>query len=242
MSLKNRILEALPPEETARLAPHMTHLDLERGRMLYEAGDPIDYVYFPLTGVISLMTLLENGGAIECGMVGPEGGHGLVAALGPRTALVRAVVQTPTRAVRLSAAVLQEVWPHRPFLSRIVHAHSEALYAHAAQSVACNAMHTVEERICRWLLACDDRVAGRTLQLTQEYLADMLGVQRTTVTAVARGLQLRGAIRYRRGNIEILDRAVLEAAACECYGVVSRTYARLRPAPVTPLEETAGTL
>lgn len=222
----------------------MVPMDLERGRTLCEPGDRIDHVYFPLTGFISLMTLLENGGAIECGMVGSEGAHALPAALRPRVALIRAIVQTPTRAIRIPATVLQETWPSSERLRLLVDAHSEALYAHAAQSVACNASHSVEERICRWLLACDDRVSGGTLYLTQEYLADMLGVQRTTITAVARTLQDRGAIRYRRGQIEIIDRQVLEACACECYGMVRRVYDRLLPAgEETPLSvESAGTL
>lgn len=241
--MKNRLIEALPAAEASRLAPHMHRLDLDRGRTLCEPGDSVDHVYFPLGGIISLMTLLDNGGAIECGMVGPEGAHGLPAALRPRLALVRAVVQTPTPVIRIPAAVMQETWPASPHLARLVDAHSECLYAHAAQSVACNALHSVEERFSRWLLTCHDRVAHPTLHLTQEYLADMLGVQRTTITAIARNLQDRGAIRYRRGQVEIIDRQALEAASCECHRVVRRTYERLLPASATAALNagTAGT-
>lgn len=220
--MKNRLIEALPPAEASRLAPHMVVVDMERGRTAHEAGDPVEHVLFPLSGVISLMTLLENGGAIECGMVGNEGAVGLPAALRPRTALVRAVVQAPTRAIRVSASVMQDVWPHDQRLRALVDLNSEALYIQAAQSVACNASHSVEERLCRWLLSFQDRLPGQVLRLTQEYLADMMGVQRTTITAVARHLQARGAIRYRRGQIEVVDRQALELCACECYGVVRR--------------------
>jgi len=235
--LQNRLLAALPPGDFARLSPHLVQVDLERGRTLQEPGDRIDHVYFPLTGVISLMTLMENGAAIESAMIGPEGAVGLPAAIRPRTAVSRAVVQAKGRALRISVAVLHEVWTESPALRSLVDAHGEGVYASTTQSVACNALHSVEERFCRWLLSCHDRVEGDTLALTQEYLADMLGVQRTTVTAVARSLQDKGAIRYRRGQVDIVDRGLLEAAACECYGVLRRNYDRLLPgmdAQVTP--------
>ncbi|MDP1619177.1 Crp/Fnr family transcriptional regulator [Phenylobacterium sp.] len=189
----------------------------------------MDHVYFPLAGVVSLMTLMENGAAIESAMIGPEGAVGLPAAVRQRTAISRAVVQSKGRALRLNAGILHEVWNGSPTLRSLVDAHGEGLYANAIQSVACNALHSVEERFCRWILSCHDRVEGDTLALTQEYLADMLGVQRTTVTAVARSLQDKGAIRYRRGQVDIVDRGLLEAAACECYGVVRRNYDRLLP-------------
>jgi len=181
------------------------------------------------------MTLMENGAAIESAMIGPEGAVGLPAAIRQRTAISRAVVQGKGRALRLSAAILHDVWTTSPTLRDLVDAHGEGLYANVTQSVACNALHSVEERFCRWMLSCHDRVEGDTLALTQEYLADMLGVQRTTVTAVARSLQDKGAIRYRRGQVDIIDRSLLEAAACECYGVVRRNYDRLLPAAERPV-------
>lgn len=227
--MQNRLLAALPPGDFARLAPHLVPFELERGRTLHEPGDRIDHVYFPLAGVVSLMTLMENGAAIESAMIGPEGAVGLPAAVRQRTAISRAVVQSKGRALRLNAGILHEVWNGSPTLRSLVDAHGEGLYANAIQSVACNALHSVEERFCRWILSCHDRVEGDTLALTQEYLADMLGVQRTTVTAVARSLQDKGAIRYRRGQVDIVDRGLLEAAACECYGVVRRNYDRLLP-------------
>ncbi|MBP6545631.1 MAG: Crp/Fnr family transcriptional regulator [Phenylobacterium sp.] len=228
-SLQNRLLAALPSADHGLVGPHLTHVELERGRLLYEPGDPIDTVYFPLDGVISLMTLMENGAAIESATIGPEGALGLMAAVSPRPSLSRAIVQTPCRAVRISATQLHEAWEKSPAIRKLVDRHTEALFGHAIQSVACNALHSVEARFCRWLLTCHDRISTNTVALTQEFLADMLGVQRTTVTAVARALQERDYIRYRRGIVDIIDRPGLEAMTCECYGVVRRNYERLLP-------------
>lgn len=226
----NRLLASLPAEDQGLLAPHLVQIDLERGRLLYDPGDRIEIVYFPHDGVISLMTLMENGAAIESATIGCEGALGLMAAVAPRQSLSRAIVQTPTRAARISAAQLHDIWERSPRIRDLVDRHSEALYGHAIQSVACNALHSVEARFCRWMLTCHDRISNDTVALTQEFLADMLGVQRTTVTAVARTLQEKGAIRYRRGVVDIMDRQVLEQLACECYGVIRRTYERLLPA------------
>lgn len=225
--LPNSLLEALPSEDHALIAPHLLQVDLERGRLLYDPGDPVDHVYFPHDGVISLLTLMESGAAIESITIGPEGALGLMAAVAPRQSLARALVQTPLRASRISAERLHEAWLRSPALRRLVDRHGEALLGHAMQSAACNALHSVEARFCRWLLTCHDRVNTDRVALTQEFFADMLGVQRTTVTAVARSLQARGAIRYRRGVVDIIDRAALEALSCECYGAIRETYARL---------------
>ncbi|WP_411287585.1 Crp/Fnr family transcriptional regulator [Phenylobacterium sp.] len=228
-ALQNRLLVSLPAEDYGLISPHLTQVDLERGRLLYDPGDSIDTVYFPHDGVISLMTLMESGAAIESATIGPEGALGLTAAVSPRQSLSRAIVQTPLKAARIGAAQLHETWEKSPRLRQLVDRHNEALFGHAIQSVACNALHSVEARFCRWLLTCHDRISSDTLALTQEFLADMLGVQRTTVTAVARSLQEKGVIRYRRGVVDIIDRPGLEALACECYGVIHRTYERLLP-------------
>ena len=225
--LQNSLLEALPAADYASVAPHLVQVELERGRLLYDPGDPIEHVYFPHDGVISLMTLMENGAAIESSTIGPEGALGLMAAVAPRQSLSRAIVQTPLRAARISAERLHEVWEKSPALRDLADRHTEALYSHAIQSVACNALHSVEARFCRWLLTCHDRISSDTVALTQEFLADMLGVQRTTVTAVARSLQEKGVIRYRRGVVDIVDRAALQAMTCECYGVIRNHYKRL---------------
>jgi CRP-like cAMP-binding protein len=227
--VQNRLLACLSVEDQALIASQLVQIDLERGRLLYDPGDRIDQVYFPHDGVISLMTLMENGAAIESATIGCEGALGLMAAVAPRQSLSRAIVQTPTRAARIRADQLHDAWEKSPRIRDLVDRHNEALYGHAVQSVACNALHSVEARFCRWLLTCHDRISDNTVALTQEFLADMLGVQRTTVTAVARSLQAKGAIRYRRGVVDIIDRGILEQLACECYGVIRRNYERLLP-------------
>jgi CRP-like cAMP-binding protein len=228
-ALQNLLLAALRADDMGLLAPHFAQVELERGRLLYDPGDRIDAIYFPHDGVISLMTLMENGAAIESATIGREGALGLPSATSPRQSLVRAIVQTPTRAARIGAHQMHDAWEKSPRIRELVDRHGEALFGHAIQSVACNALHSVEARFCRWLLTCHDRISNDTIALTQEFLADMLGVQRTTVTAVARALQEKGAIRYRRGVVDIIDRSVLEAQSCECYGVIRRTYERLLP-------------
>ena len=217
-TLKNRLLSALPTEDRGLLAPHLVPVDLEKGRLIYDPGDLVDQVYFPNDCVISMMTLMENGAAIESATIGREGALGLMAAVAPRQSLSRAIVQAPGSALRIAAGPLHDVWSRSPALRDLVDRHSEALFGHAIQSVACNALHAVEARFSRWLLSCHDRIDSNTVNLTQEFLADMLGVQRTTVTAVAGSMQAKGLIRYRRGVVDILDRAGLEAMTCECYG------------------------
>jgi CRP-like cAMP-binding protein len=228
--IKNRLLLALEPKELEILSRHLSPVALEKGALLYEPGDKIDTIYFPHDAVISLMTLMEGGEAIESATIGREGALGLPAAAHPRLALSRAIVQVAGQASRISDVDLAALWGESPALRALADRHSDALFGHATQSVACNALHSVEARFCRWLLSCHDRIDSNRVSLTQEFLADMLGVQRTTVTVVARTLQASGLIRYSRGVVDILDRDGLEAIACECYGAVRRTYARLLPA------------
>lgn len=225
--VRNNLIDMLPAADYALVGCHLVQVELDRGRLLYEPGDPIDHVYFPQDGVISLLTLMANGAAIENSTIGPEGALGLMAAVAPRQSLSRAIAQTPVRAARISAEHLHQAWEKSATIRHLVDRHEEALYGYAIQSVACNALHSVEARFCRWLLTCHDRISTDTIALTQEFLADMLGVQRTTVTAVARALQERGMIRYRRGLVDIIDRPGLEALTCECYGVVRNHYRRL---------------
>jgi CRP-like cAMP-binding protein len=227
---KNRLLAALPREDFDALQPNLVLMDMEKGRLISDPGDLITYVYFPTDTVVSIMTLLESGEAIESATIGREGAYGLLAAVSPRKAQSRAIIQVPGRAMRVKAQHLHEVWTRSPTLRSLIDRHTDALFAHAAQSVACNALHTVEARFCRWLLSCRDRIDLDTVSLTQEFLADMLGVQRTTVTAVARSLQAKGLIRYRRGIVDVVDRAGLENGACECYRAVRRVYDTLLPA------------
>lgn len=229
ISVQNRLLSALPPEDYRLVASHLTHVDLERGRLLYEPGDRVDTVYFPHDGVISLMTLMENGAAIESATIGREGALGLMGAVAPRQSLSRAIVQTPTRAARIGASQLHEAWEKSAKIREMVDMHTEALFGHAVQSVACNALHSVEARASRWLLATHDRAGEAIIHLTQESLAEMLGVQRTTVTAVVQSLEERGLIRRHRGRVEVVDRRGLERHACECYSAVEDHFALLLP-------------
>jgi CRP-like cAMP-binding protein len=233
-SAQNRLLAALDSEDQQLLAARLTPITLEKGALLYDPGDMVDTVYFPDDCVISLMTLMESGAAIESATIGREGALGLMSAVSPRQSLSRAIVQVSGRARRISAPNLHRAWEQSAQIRDLVDRHNEALFAHAIHSVACNALHSVEARFCRWLLSCHDRIDSNTVSLTQEFLADMLGVQRTTVTVVARALQAAGLIRYRRGVVDILDRPGLEAIACECYGAVRRNYERLLPEPFPP--------
>ncbi len=228
--MKNRLIASLPAEDFALLSAQLFPVDLEKGRLLFDPGDPIETVYFPHDCVISLMTLMHSGAAIESVTIGREGAFGLMTALGPRASLSRAIIQVPGSASRISASAFQQCCKRSPALLSLVDRHNDALFGHAVHSVACNALHSVEARFCRWLLTCHDRIDSNTVSLTQEFLADMLGVQRTTVTAVAGSLQSKGLIRYRRGVVDILDRDSLELAACECYGTVRGIYERLLPA------------
>jgi len=230
-SSQNRLLASLDAEDLQLLAGRLAPITLEKGVLLYEPGDMVDTVYFPEDCVISLMTLMESGAAIESATIGREGALGLMSAVSPRQSLSRAIVQVAGRARRISAAQLHHAWDRSLAIRDLADRHQEALFAHAIHSVACNALHSVEARFCRWLLSCRDRIDTNTVSLTQEFLADMLGVQRTTVTVVARALQAAGLIRYRRGVVDILDRQGLEAVACECYGAVRRNYERLLPDP-----------
>ena len=228
---QNRLLSALDAEDFQLLATRLTPVTLEKGALLYDPGDLVDTIYFPDNCVISLMTLMESGACIESATIGREGALGLMAAVSPRQSLSRAVVQAPGRARRITAPHLHRAWEQSAQIRDLIDRHNEALFAHAIHSVACNALHSVEARFCRWLLSCHDRIDSSTVSLTQEFLADMLGVQRTTVTVVARSMQAAGLIRYRRGVVDILDRAGLEAMSCECYRAVRRNYERLLPDP-----------
>jgi CRP-like cAMP-binding protein len=230
---KNRLLMALEPRELEILSKHLQHLTFEKGALLYDPGDEIDTIYFPHDCVISLMTMMHGGEAIESATIGREGALGLNAANHPRQSLSRAIIQVPGECSKLPARALARLWDDSPTLRALTHRHTDALFSHAIQSVACNALHSVEARFCRWLLSCHDRIDSDRVSLTQEFLADMLGVQRTTVTVVARTLQAAGVIRYRRGVVDILDRPRLEVIACECYGVVRRNYERLLPGAFT---------
>lgn len=220
--LRNRLLAALGPEHIDLLAPHLSNVELEQGAMLQEQGERIERVYFPHSGMISLVAVMQQGNAVETATVGREGAVGAMSGLGPRHAFTRAVVQMPGSASQIATGKFQTIVRQSTAIRDIVVHYNEILLAQVQQSAACNALHEAEARFCRWLLQSRDRSDSDVVPITQEFLAQMLGVRRTTVTLVAQSLQDDGLLRYRRGRIEIIDRAGLEARACECYGVVRR--------------------
>jgi CRP-like cAMP-binding protein len=224
---RNRLLAGLPRSEIADILPRMESCSLEHRQMLVEANEPIPYVYFPLSGVVSLVVATVNGATVEVAMVGNEGMLGLPVLFGSGTAPIGAMVQVPGDALRASAQAFQDRVKIPSALVRRLHLHAEALFFQAAQSVTCMRHHSVSQRCARWLLTAHDRVGDDEFPLTQEALSQMLGVRRASVSAAAGKLQERGLIRYRRGILTIVDRADLERVSCECYRIISAEYDRL---------------
>jgi CRP-like cAMP-binding protein len=225
----NRLLAAVGPEEFAFLEPHLEVVELSYRQVLYDTGNIISHVYFPHDAVISLVNVMQDGSTVEVGLFGREGALGLPSALVTREAFGRYVVQIAGTASRMIYERLGEARNARPQLRQLIQNYGEALFVQTLQTVSCNAVHAVEARCCRWILSMQDRVDQDTLPLTHELLAEMLGVQRSTVSVVARTLQTAGLIRQSRGGITVTDRAGLEATACECYGKIRRIYQRLLP-------------
>jgi CRP-like cAMP-binding protein len=224
---RNRLLGSLPPSDLAALAPHLAEGPIERGAVLQEAGQPIRRVYFLHSGLVSLLGLLPDGHAVDTAMVGREGAVGLSAGLGAQLGVSQAVVQIAGHASQIMPARLAEAAGERKAVREMIVRYTDVLLAQVQQSVACNTVHHVQERLCRWLLQAQDRIGGDTLPLTQEFLSGMLGVQRTTVTAICRMLQADGVLDVRRGRIRVLDFAALQGKACACYGAVRNLTDRL---------------
>lgn len=225
----NRLLAALEPEDFAYLAPHLEMVDLAHGRVLHEPGATIHHAYFPIDSVISLVNVLENGHSVEVAMFGREAVSGLVAELASATAFGRYIVQVPGTASRISLGRMHDAIDTRPRIRQLLRSFTEALLIQTFQMVTCNAVHSAEARCCRWILSTHDRVDQDTLPLTHEFLAEMLGIQRSTVSIVTRNLQAAGLIVQGRGVITVTDRTGLERAACECYGKIRRSFRRLLP-------------
>lgn len=226
----NALLRFLSPEDLAVVRPHLEEVGLDVGQRLYEMGDRVNWVVFPEAGLLSLVTSMASGAEVETSMVGREGGVGFVEALGGGVMHSRLVVQVPGRAYRMAPKHYREAFVLSAGLRRAVHRQVELLLAEARQEVACHTLHPVQERFCRWLLECQDLSGGpEILPLKQEFLALMLGVQRTTVTEVAKEAQALGHIRYSRGRIEILDREGLEHNACECRATLQELRRQLEP-------------
>jgi CRP-like cAMP-binding protein len=222
--VQNRLLAALPSQDYRRLARYLEPVSLAFGQVLYEPAGRIPHVYFPYSGVISLLTVVAMGKAAEVAVVGNEGVVGGSAALGIHVSHLRAVVQGAGTAVRITSSRLHKEFRTHGSWYRELFRFTHALMNQAAQTAACNRFHTVEARLARWLLATRDRVHSHHFHLTQQFLSLMLGVRRVAVTAAATNLQKRGLITYSRGNIQLLDPASLETTACECYGAVKEMY------------------
>jgi CRP-like cAMP-binding protein len=222
----NRLLAALPADSLARLSPHLTEITLELGHSLFKADQPIRHVCFPDSGVCSVMTTLRNGTTIEVSTVGNEGMIGLALYFGETTELNDAIVQVAGHGRILAAETFEQEMASRGIFHRLIGLYAHTRMIQVVQSVACNQLHTVEQRVCRWLLMTHDRVQGDTFKLTHELFGLMLGVRRSSVTSIASKLQRAGSIEYRHGSITIKNRARLESASCECYQV-SRNYFEL---------------
>jgi CRP-like cAMP-binding protein len=216
-SLDNKLLAALPRKDFEALKAHMTVISAAQGGVVYEAGSEVDYVYFPHSGMFSLLAVMRDGKAIETATVGREGVVGAMAGLGLYKSLVRVTVQLPLHASKIAAAPFRRVAAASNALRDVCVRYNEVMLTQARITAACNALHPIEERFCRWLLQSADRAASDTVSLTQELLAEMLGVRRTSVTDVARKMQDKGVITYTRGVITIVDRKALAHLSCECY-------------------------
>jgi CRP-like cAMP-binding protein len=225
----NRLLAALEPDDFVALEPHLQGVSLQQDQVLYEAGDPVRHACFPHDTVVSLVAVLKDGRSAEMAVYGREGALGLVSSMMARQSFGRYIVQASGSASQIELERLHAVISTRPKVRQLVLNFAEAMMARVLQNVACNAVHSVEERCCRWILSMHDRLDRDTVPLTHEFLADMLGVQRSTVSSITRALQAAGLIRQGRGVITVMNRAGVERASCECYGTVRRSFERLLP-------------
>ena len=223
----NRLLGLLSPKDYKRLRPHLHRIPLEYRQSLYRANKPIEFVYFIETGVGSLVNTMRNGDAAEVGTIGNEGVVGLPVVLGDDRAPTSVYVQVPGAGLRMKAALFKKELARSASMQAVMLRYGHAFFNQVAQSAACNHFHTLEQRCCRWLLMTHDRMQSDEFLLTQEFLAMMLGVQRTGVTAAAGALQRAGLIRYKRGNVTMIDRRALMQRSCECYGVSKKEFDRL---------------
>jgi CRP-like cAMP-binding protein len=225
--MQNRLLAALPAAEFTRLKPHLELVPMPLGEVLYEAGGSLQQVYFPTTAIVSMLYGLESGASAEIAVVGNEGVLGISIFMGGETTPSRAVVQSAGYGYVLKAKNLMKEFDRAGPVLRLLLRYTQALITQMTQTAVCNRHHTVEQQLCRWLLLSLDRLPTDTLSMTQELIANMLGVRREGVTEAAGKLQRAGLIKYSRGRIEVLDRPGLEQAVCECYGVVKLEYDRL---------------
>ncbi|MGJ7505836.1 Crp/Fnr family transcriptional regulator [Variovorax sp. GT1P44] len=227
--LKNGLLAALPEAELQRWLPQFEEVELPLGHVLYEPGATITHVYFPTTAIVSLLYLLENGGSAEIAVVGHEGIVGIALFMGGGSTPNRAIVQSGGKGLRLGAKAVTEEFNRAGPVLHLLLRYTQALIAQMSQTAVCNRHHELDQQLCRWLLLSLDRLPSNDLVMTQELIANMLGVRREGVTEAAMKLQADGLIRYSRGRIKVLDRPGIEARSCECYAVVKQEYDRLLP-------------
>jgi CRP-like cAMP-binding protein len=225
----NHLLAALPANEWLRWQSELELIDLKLGQVLYESGGKMQHVYFPVDAIVSLLFVLENGASAEIAVVGNEGIVGVSLFMGGETTPSRAVVQSAGKCVRLNAQTLKNEFKNSLPVMHLLLRYTQALLTQMTQTAVCNRHHSLDQQLCRWLLLSMDRLTGTHLIMTQELIANMLGVRREGVTEAAGRLQKAGLISYARGKIDVIDRAGIEARTCECYGVVKKEYDRLLP-------------
>ncbi|MBD2013113.1 Crp/Fnr family transcriptional regulator [Microcoleus sp. FACHB-53] len=223
----NRLLACLPGEELTALQPHLEQVSLSHGQSIILPNEPIPFIYFPINSLLSLVTVMEDGSTVEAGAIGCEGMAGLPILLDAGTTPMETLTQIPGQAVRIKAEIIKKAFAQGGALQKILHRYIHTTIITGSQTAACNRIHPIRSRLCRWLLMSSDGVSSEELALTQEFLATMLGVRRAGVSEAASQLQDKGLIRYQRGRIQIVDRKSLEASACECYKVVKAEYERL---------------
>ncbi|GAB2920972.1 Crp/Fnr family transcriptional regulator [Paraburkholderia jirisanensis] len=226
---KNHLLSVLQEAEWARVSPHLVRVDMPLGQVVYESGDRLNHVYFPVTAIVSLLYVMEDGASAEIAIVGNEGLIGIALFMGGETTPSRAIVQSAGEAYRLDARILKQEFHRAGPVQRLLLRYTQALITQMAQTAVCNRHHSIDQQLCRWLLLSIDRLPSNELKMTQELIANMLGVRRSGVTEAALKLQDAGLIRYSHGHIEVLDRPGLEVRVCECYSVVRREFDRLLP-------------
>jgi len=229
---QNHLLDALPASDYERLAPHLELIPLRLGDVLYESGARLRHVYFPTTSILSLLYVMEDGASAEIAVVGHDGVVGVSLFMGGESTTSRAVVQSAGHGYRLKSNLMMQEFNRGGPVLHLLLRYTQALITQMAQTAVCNRHHSLDQQLCRWLLLSLDRLRSKELVMTQELIANMLGVRREGVTEAAGNLQKDGLIRYRRGHITVLDRAGLERRSCECYAVVKKEYERLLPAKV----------
>ncbi|MDY7021016.1 MAG: Crp/Fnr family transcriptional regulator [Cyanobacteriota bacterium] len=225
--LKNQLLTSLPQEDYQTLQPRLEYVDLSLGEVLYQAGEEIEFVYFPENALISLLGSLPDGTMTEFAMIGNEGLVGIGALLGGNISIDQAIVQLADGAWRIDAAILKQEFDRGGVLQKHLLLYIQYLIAQIAQNMICKTRHFTEQRLARWLLSIQDRLQSDHYTLTQKYIAELLNTRRATITEAAGNLQRQGTIRYSRGEITILDRPALEACACECYDILKQEQERL---------------